>query len=159
MTDITDESLAAPRKPMLKRMLPIMLPVVALIAGGATTFMGLWSPMALIGGGAPEVEAHAASAVVFLDVPRIVLTVPGGGGRSVVMTTMIDIDPAQVAQAKALMPRVTDAFNTFLTDIDPSAFDRRGILEIIRAELATRARFVLGETTVRDLLITEFRIQ
>ena len=43
--------------------------------------------------------------------------------------------------------------------IDAAAFSRRGILEIIRAELATRTRFVLGDAAVRDLLITEFRIQ
>ena len=40
-----------------------------------------------------------------------------------------------------------------------AALDRRGILEILRAEMATRARFVLGDQAVRDLLITEFRIQ
>lgn len=72
---------------------------------------------------------------------------------------MIDTDPLQADQAKLLMPRVVDAFNGLLAGIDPAALDRRGILEILRAEMATRARFVLGEDAVRDLLITEFRIQ
>ena len=47
----------------------------------------------------------------------------------------------------------------FLSQVDASAFGRRGILEIVRGELATRTSFILGEAAVRDLLITEFRIQ
>ena len=57
------------------------------------------------------------------------------------------------------MPRITDSYNGFLSQIDAAAFSRRGILEILRAELATRTRFVLGDAALRDLLITEFRIQ
>ncbi len=152
----------APPKSGLKRMLKLALPVGALLGGVASTWLGLWSPLALIGGGVTAAPAHAAAsppAVTFVDVPRVVLTIPGGNGRSLALTAMIEIDPAHEAQARQLMPRVSDAFNTFLSGIDPAAFDRRGILEIIRTELATRAGFVLGDDVVRDLLITEFRIQ
>ncbi|MBV0890759.1 flagellar basal body-associated FliL family protein [Paracoccus sp. Z118] len=158
MADITADTLAAPRRPLLKRLIPVLLPVIALAAGFGTTWTGLWSPASLLHG-APEPPAVAAPEVAFLDVPRIVLTLPGAGGRSLVLTALLDVDPAHLGNAKLLVPRVTDAFTGFLSEIDPAAFDRRGILEIIRAELATRARFVLGEDAVRDLLITEFRIQ
>ena len=58
------------------------------------------------------------------------------------------VAPEAKAQALALMPRITDSYNGFLSRIDSSAFSRRGILEIIRAELATRTRFVLGDDAV-----------
>ena len=58
----------------------------------------------------------------------------------------------------ALM-RVSDSFTTFLAGIDPAAYDKRGVLEVIRAELVTRARMVLGEAPVKDILITEFRFK
>ena len=43
--------------------------------------------------------------------------------------------------------------------IDPAAYDKRGVLEIIRAELLARTRYVLGEDAIKDLLITEFRFK
>ena len=141
MTDITADMVAKgagnaaepPRKPLLRRMLPVLLPLLALGVGAGSTYAGLWSPLALLQPSEPVPDVQAAPAVVFVDVPRIVLSLPGTDGRSLVVTTLIDIDPA--------------------------ALDRRGILEILRAEMATRARFVLGDQAVRDLLITEFRIQ
>lgn len=157
MTDMTAGGLAEPRRPLLKRAVPVLLTGAALAAGVGSTWLGFWSPVALLGGIGSH--APAAPAVSFLDVPRVVLTIPGGGGRSLVLTTMIEVDPARLAEAQLLLPRVVDAFNSFLSEIDPAAFDRRGILEIVRAELATRAGFVLGESLVRDLLVTEFRIQ
>ena len=171
MTDITADMVAKgggtgagnaaepPRKPLLRRMIPVLLPLLALGAGAGSTYAGLWSPLALLQPSKPAPDVQAAPAVVFVDVPRIVLSLPGTGGRSLVVTALIDIDPAAADQARLLMPRLVDAFTTFLSHIDPAALDRRGILEILRAEMATRARFVLGEDAVRDLLITEFRIQ
>ncbi|WP_134724869.1 flagellar basal body-associated FliL family protein [Paracoccus luteus] len=161
MTDITDPSGAAPPRSRLGRLLPVLIAAAALAGGMGTTYLGLWSPMALLAGGDKPAD-HAAPAgpgVVFVDVPRIVLTIPGPRPKSLALTALIEVDPASESQARALMPRVTDAFNSFLSDIDPAAFERRGILEIIRLELATRARFVLGDAALRDLLITEFRIQ
>ena len=90
---------------------------------------------------------------------RILLSLPGERPRTLAMSVLIDVAPASEALARQLMPRLSDAFTTFLADIDPAAFERRGILDIVRLELATRARFVLGEAAVRDLLITEYRIQ
>ena len=57
------------------------------------------------------------------------------------------------------MPRILDTFTGFLSGIDPAAYDKRGVLEIIRAELLARTRYVLGETAAKDLLITEFRFK
>ena len=155
----TGNAAEPPRKPLLRRMLPVLLPLLALGAGDGSTYAGLWSPLALLQPSEPAPNVQASPAVVFVDVPRIVLSLPGTGGRSLVVTALIDIDPAAADQARLLMPRLVDAFTTFLSHIDPAALDRRGILEILRAEMATRARFVLGDQAVRDLLITEFRIQ
>ena len=97
--------------------------------------------------------------MAFVDVPRIILSIPGERAQTLAMTVMIEVTPVDRAQALALMPRILDSYNGFLSEIDAAAFSRRGILEIVRAELATRTRFVLGDKAVRDLLITEFRIQ
>lgn len=160
MTDTADATVAEPGKSRIGRLMPLLLPVLALGGGAASTYLGFWSPLALISSSEAPAEPHAAGPeIAFVDVPRIVLTVPGERTQTLALTVMIEVAPEAKAQALALMPRITDSYNGFLSRIDSSAFSRRGILEIIRAELATRTRFVLGDDAVRDLLITEFRIQ
>ena len=163
MTDISAPPEALPPKPLLRRLLPLSLPVLALAAGLGTTFTGLWSPLSLLGGAEPAAEAaadpaHAAPAATFLDVPRIVLTLPGERTQTLALSVIIEVEPEALGQARLLRPRIEDSYNGFLSQIDPAAFSRRGILEIVRGELATRTGFILGEAAVRDLLITEFRI-
>lgn len=160
MTDTADATVAEPGKSRIGRLMPLLLPVLAMGGGAASTYLGFWSPLALISSSEAPAEAHAAGPeIAFVDVPRIVLTVPGERTQTLALTVMIEVAREAKAQALALMPRITDSYNGFLSRIDSSAFSRRGILEIIRAELATRTRFVLGDDAVRDLLITEFRIQ
>lgn len=161
MTDISEPMTALPAGGRIRRLLPVLLAVAGLAAGLGTTLTGLWSPLSLIGrDSAPApAESPALPAVHFVEVPRILLSLPGERPRTLAMSVLIDVTPASEALARQLMPRLSDAFTTFLADIDPAAFERRGILDIVRLELATRARFVLGEEAVRDLLITEYRIQ
>ena len=160
MTDISEPLDASPSRPLLKRLFPLLLPVAALGAGLGTTATGLWSPLAMLrpAESAPA-EAQEGPAATFLDVPRLVLTIPGERTQTLALSVTLDVDPQALAQARLLMPRITDSYNGFLSQIDAAAFGRRGILEILRAELATRTRFILGDAAVRDLLITEFRIQ
>lgn len=160
MTDISEPLDASPPKPLPKRLIPVLLPVLALAAGLGTTAAGLWSPLSMLRPAeAVPSEAHAPPAAVFLDVPRIVLTLPGERTQTLALAVTLDMEPQALAQARLLMPRLTDSYNGFLSQIDAAAFSRRGILEILRAELATRTRFILGDAALRDLLITEFRIQ
>ncbi|WP_199258767.1 flagellar basal body-associated FliL family protein [Paracoccus binzhouensis] len=129
-------------------------------AGFASTWLGFWSPLSLL---APQQETPAAEAalpaVVFVDIPQIVLTLAGPRARMLVMTVKIETDQAHRAEVDYLTPRLLDTFNSFLADIDASAFEKRGILDILRDEMATRAVFVLGREAFTDILITEFRIQ
>lgn len=148
---------APPPKSRKGLLMGAALTLVAAGGGFASTYLGLWSPFALLTPSA----AHAPElpAVVFVQVPPVQITLPGGRGRSVVLAATIETDAAGRPLVEQLMPRVLDSFTTFLSEIDPAAYDKRGVLEIIRAELVTRTRFVLGDGPVKDLLITEFRIQ
>lgn len=160
MTDIAEPPVAGAPRSRLGRLVPLLLPLVALAAGFGSSFMGFWSPLGLFSGSDPAAEDHAAGPeVAFVDVPRIILTIPGSRPQTLAMTVKIEVPPADKGTALMLMPRIVDSYNGFLSQIDAAAFSRRGILEIVRAELATRTRFVLGDKAVRDLLITEFLIQ
>lgn len=148
----------APPKGRLKKLLPLVLALAMLGAGFASTFLGFWSPMALLKP-APEEKAEILPQAQFVDLPQIVLTLAGPQLRMLVMSVKIETDPVHRAEVAYLIPRLSDAFNSFLAGIDPAAFEKRGILDIVRDELATRAVFVLGKDAFSDILITEFRIQ
>ncbi|WEF24197.1 flagellar basal body-associated FliL family protein [Paracoccus sp. S3-43] len=158
MTDATaDQALDPPAQASGKKKLVPILAAVLLAGGGfASTYLGLWSPTALL---AAREEAPVLPSAVFVPVPTVDLVIPGGSGRSLVLSASLETDSAHQAEVAHLMPRVSDAFTSFLSGIDPAAYDKRGVLEIIRAELLTRTRYVLGESAITDLLITEFRFK
>lgn len=157
MSDIAEPTVEEAGKRRGPPLLLILAIVLFLGTGFGTTFTGLWNPMALLTEKpAPAVEELP---VAFVEIPQIALTMPGAHGRTLVLSAKIEAAPDKAAQISQLLPRIQDSFNTFLSDVDPAAYEKRGILEIIRTELATRLAFILGEGGFDDLLITEFRIQ
>lgn len=143
----------------LKKLLPLILVIVMLGAGFASTFLGFWSPGDLLKAKEEKPEMTAATQVQFVGLPPIVLTLSGPQLRTLVMAVKIETDMTHKPEVEHLVPRLSDAFNSFLSDIEPTAFEKRGILDIVRDELATRAVYVLGKDAFSDILITEFRIQ
>lgn len=140
----------------------LMVALATLVLGGggfASTYLGIWSPGAMLSGPAEPEAPTEHLTVEFIEVPTIEIIIPGGRARTMVMSATIETDTLHKAQVTHLLPRVSDAFTTFLSGVDPAAYDKRGVLEVIRAELVTRSRFVLGEEPVKDLLITEFRFK
>lgn len=157
MTDMTDPTIP-PEKKSRRGMLLLGLAVMLACGGGyGVAKTGIWSPLAML---APsEAEVPAEPTAVFVTLPTVVLTLPGPQNRSLVLGVKIETDAQHVKNVEYLQPRILDAFNTFLSEIDPFAFERRGILEIIRNEMVTRVSFILGKEAFSDILITEFRIQ
>lgn len=157
MSDIAEQTTEDGAKPRRRPLLLILAIVGFLAAGFGTTFMGLWNPLAFFQE-KPEPVAEDVS-VTFVEIPQIALTMPGARARTLVLSTKIEVAPEKAKEVSQLLPRIQDSFNTFLSEVDPAAYEKRGILEIIRTELATRLAFILGEDGFDDLLITEFRIQ
>lgn len=154
-----------PGKPGRKRLLlPLVAALVLAVGGFASTYLGLWSPLGLFAA-SPEAEAEAEEeapvdpTLAFVAVPPIELTLAGGSHSVLGLTTVIETEAGAVEAITALLPRVLDSFNGFLSGVDPLAFDKRGVLDIIKHELTVRARGALPDLPVKDLLITEFRLK
>lgn len=149
--------------PPKSRKKTLILGVATLLAAGlgfAGTYLGLVPALPFIGGGkeAP-VNENPFKDISFVDVPAVMVTIPGSPPRQVVLAAKLEVDSVNAEAVQYMQPRIADLLNTFLSGIDPQAFDRRGILEIIRAEIATRVDMVLGPGMVRDVLITQFGIK
>ena len=160
MNDTADIPAEEKSKGGIRRiLLPLGLVVIMTGGGFASTFLGFWSPMAFFAAKEEHPPEAQAPTVEFVDVPQIVLTLAGPRPRMLIMTVKIETDQLHRPEVEHLIPRILDSFNGFLSDIDPAAFEKRGMLDIIRDELATRTVFVLGKDAFTDILITEFRIQ
>lgn len=162
MTDIalTDTD-PAPRPPGKSRRRLLFVALALLIAGGgfASSYMGLWSPLALAGlSGSTATQAETAR-TTFIDVPPINVTLPDARPRMLHLVVKLEVDEASAKETLRLLPRVMDTFNTFLTGIAPDAFERRGILEIIREELRTRVQIALDSQVPVGVLIMEFGLK
>ncbi|MDM7457943.1 MAG: flagellar basal body-associated FliL family protein [Paracoccus sp. (in: a-proteobacteria)] len=157
------EADALPEKKKLRSRKLLIAALAATVLGGAgfaTTYAGLWSPGTLIASrSATPLPDVTLPAVAFVAIPAIEVVVPSPGMRSLVVHATIETDAVHQAMIEHLMPRILDVFTTFLSGVDPRAYERRGVLEVIRAELVTRLRVVLGDEPVHDLLITEFRFK
>lgn len=153
------DTIGALPEPAGKRKILVLalLTVFGAIAGFSTVYMGIWSPSALLG--QRDSMADAEPQIVFVDIPQVIISLPGPRQRTLVMSVKIESDAAQVDHIQKMTPRISDAFNGFLSEIDPMALQRRGILEIVRNEMLHRISLVLGPDSFGDLLITEFRIQ
>lgn len=159
MTDVADINTEQKSGRGLGRiLLPLGLALALGGAGFASTWLGFWSPTALLAA-KEEKKPEATPTIDFVGIPQIVLSLAGPTPRMLVMTVKIETDQAHKAEVEHLTPRLLDSFNSFLADVDVSAFEKRGILDIVRDELATRAVYVLGKEAFTDVLITEFRIQ
>lgn len=153
MSDITPQD--APIRPGKSKLL-MALPLVVGLAAFGVSYMGYASPSAMLKGS--DTGRVPLPDVAFVDVPRIVVPL-AGRERQLMLSAKLETTSASMEQVALFMPRVSDSFTSFLSDIDPAAFDRRGVLEIIRGELRARADMLLGEGAIENLLITEFAIQ
>lgn len=159
MTDASldgpEPDIADPPAPRRGWLLVLVLCVLAGAGGFVPTWLGLWSPMALVAGlSAPAGEGAAQPG--FVEVPPLTLSIPGPHPRRVRVAIVLEVQERDRAAIGHLLPRVTDVATGFLTGIAPEAYDRRGILEVIRAELTTRIGQALAPHPVGGVLLTEF---
>ena len=103
--------------------------------------------------------APGAPATAFIDLPEVNVTLPDARPRQLHMVVKLEVPEDRAEAVERLLPRVMDAFNTFVTAIAPEAFERRGILEIMREELKTRVQLALGTDAPVEVLIMEFALK
>lgn len=164
MTDVAlDEAEAPPKK---GGKLGLILGVVlALVLGGGgffATYSGL-VPLPFGGGDPAHEEAEAPKPdlppVGFVPLDSITVSLgPGANARHLQFTAQLEIDPAQEAQVRLLVPRVLDVINTYLRAVEITDLENPAAMSRLRAQLLRRIQIVTGNGGVRDLLVTEFII-
>jgi flagellar FliL protein len=147
-----------------KRKLPLKL--IAIIAGGALVVLGGGGTTAyFIFGGAKETKAAAAPAkpTTFMDVPEVLVNLSNvGTDRTQYLKVKVVLelpDPTLQPQIQVAMPRVMDAFQTYLRELRPSDLDGSAGLYRLKEELTRRVNAAISPNRVNAVLFKEIVVQ
>jgi flagellar protein FliL len=143
-------------------------PMKYLIIGG-----GALAALIVAGGGgyyflshkheATKAEAAAVKPAVFVDLPEVLVNLSNSGSeRTQYLKIKIVLelaDQPMVAQITPIMPRVMDAFQTYLRELRPSDLDGSAGLYRLKEELTRRVNAAIAPSRINAVLFKEIVVQ
>jgi flagellar protein FliL len=156
---------AAPEQP--KKKLFTLPPLKYLLIGGGAFLL-------LAGGGTgayfhfahkpkPKVEETAVVPAVFVDLPEVVVNLSNGSTERtqyLKIKVVLELpDKKMIQQIQPIMPRVMDAFQTYLRELRPSDLDGSAGLYRLREELTRRVNVSIAPSRINAVLFKEIIVQ
>ena len=146
-----------------KKKLPLKLIIIA--AAGLLVLGGGGAAGYLFFGGASH-NSHAQIAgkpAIFVDLPDVLVNLSNAGtDRTQYLKVKIVLelpDPSVVAQIQPLMPRVMDAFQTYLRELRPTDLDGSAGLYRLKEELTRRVNAAVAPNRITAVLFKEIVVQ
>ena len=148
----------------LKKKLPLKLVIIAaaglLVLGGGGTAGYLYFHHKEQAAAAEKAETKPA---IFVDLPDVLVNLSNAGAdRTQYLKVKIVLevpDPHVVEQIKPLMPRVMDAFQTYLRELRPTDLDGSAGLYRLKEELTRRVNAAVAPNRITAVLFKEIVVQ
>jgi flagellar FliL protein len=158
-----DEKTAEEGKKPAASGLPIrkiaMIAVGALVLGGG----GFGAYKFMSGGHDHHDTAAPAKPAVFVDLPEVLVNLSGSGtDRTQYLKVKVVLelpDQSLMQQIQPVMPRVLDAFQTYLRELRPSDLDGSSGLYRLKEELTRRVNAAITPNKVSAVLFKEIVVQ
>jgi flagellar FliL protein len=155
----TDDAAPAPPKRKFSTRLIVIAAAGAMVVlgGGAGAYMML--------GGSKDARPAAAQAkpVVFLDVPEVLVNLSTTGNERtqyLKVKVVLELPDATLQpQIQTTMPRVMDAFQTYLRELRPSDLDGSAGLYRLKEELTRRVNAAIAPSRINAVLFKEIVVQ
>lgn len=110
-----------------------------------------------------KAAAPVVKPVAFFDVPEVMVNLSGAAGERVqylkVKIVLELPDQALGAQIQPVMPRVMDAFQTYLREMRPADLEGSAGLYRLREELTRRVNAMLAPNRINAVLFKEVVVQ
>jgi flagellar protein FliL len=158
-----EEAKAAPKRRLSLKL--ILMVVAALVGIGAIGGGGYF----FLSGGHEKAEAAAAPGpqikpVVFLDMPDVLVNLSSNGGseRTQYLKVKVTLElpnEAMSAQIQPFMPRLMDAFQTYLRELRPTDLDGSAGLYRLKEELTRRVNAAIAPGRINAVLFKEIVVQ
>jgi flagellar protein FliL len=130
---------------------------LVLIGGGAGAYFMLSGPKET------AVASMQAKPAVFLDVPEMLVnlsTTPNERTQYLKVKVVLELpDPALTPQIQTTMPRVMDAFQTYLRELRPTDLDGSAGLYRLKEELTRRVNAAIAPSRINAVLFKEIVVQ
>jgi flagellar protein FliL len=148
----------------------LSLKLIVMVAGG---LVGLGAVGGggyfFLAGGHEKAEAAAAAGpqikpVVFLDMPDVLVNLSSNGGseRTQYLKVKVTLElpnEAMSAQIQPFMPRLMDAFQTYLRELRPTDLDGSAGLYRLKEELTRRVNAAIAPGRINAVLFKEIVVQ
>jgi flagellar FliL protein len=156
------EAAAAKKKSPLLLILMIVVPVLLLGGGGAAAYFLFFAKKDDAAVAKAE-EAKPPKPAVFYNLPELLVNLNGGQGRRssfLKISLSLELsDPADIQRVEAVLPRVIDAFQTYLRELRPEDLRGSAGLYRLREELLARVNTSAQPAKVNDVLFKEMLLQ
>jgi flagellar FliL protein len=155
---------AKPAKPKgkfslkLSRKMMIIIGAAVVVLGGA----GYGAKM-YFGHGAKKAEQAEVKPASFVDLPEVLVNLSNAGSDRTqylkVKVTLEVPDKEMVPHIQPLMPRVMDAFQTYLRELRPTDLDGSAGLYRLKEELTRRVNVAVAPNKITAVLFKEIVVQ
>jgi flagellar FliL protein len=163
--EIEDEPEGEAEKPAAKSKfkLPSLKLMIIAAAGIAVLGGGGIGAYLFFGRGHEKPAQAAVKPAIFVDLPDVLVNLANSGAdRTQYLKVKIVLelpDPLLVAQIQPLMPRVMDAFQTYLRELRPTDLDGSAGLYRLKEELTRRVNAAVAPNRITAVLFKEIVVQ
>ena len=136
-----------------------------MIAVGALVLIGGGAGAYFMMGGSKEAKPAMAQAkpAVFLDVPEVLVNLSTTGNERtqyLKVKVVLELPDATLTpQVQSTMPRVMDAFQTYLRELRPTDLDGSAGLYRLKEELTRRVNAAIAPSRINAVLFKEIVVQ
>lgn len=156
--DAETEQSAQPKRKLPLKLIVMVLGGLLVVGGGAAGYF--W-----FAGGGTEKSAAAAPAKppAFVEVPEVLVNLSTTGSdrtQYLKVKVVLEIpDAALSPQIESTMPRVMDAFQTYLRELRPTDLDGSAGLYRLKEELTRRINTAIAPSRITAVLFKEIVVQ
>ena len=142
----------------LSRKMTIIIGAAVLVLGGSGT--GAWF---YLGRSANKPQHAEVKPATFVDLPEVLVNLSNAGNDRTqylkVKVTLEVPDKESVPHIQPLMPRVMDAFQTYLRELRPTDLDGSAGLYRLKEELTRRVNVAVAPNKITAVLFKEIVVQ
>jgi flagellar FliL protein len=153
-----DQSGAKPKKKLPLKLIAIAAAGLLVFGGGGTAAFLYFRHS-----GHSGTEKAAAKPAVFVDLPDVLVNLSNAGSdrtQYLKVKIVLEVPDAHVVdKIKPLMPRVMDAFQTYLRELRPTDLDGSAGLYRLKEELTRRVNNAVAPNHITAVLFKEIIVQ
>jgi flagellar protein FliL len=150
---------AAPKRKLPLKLIVIAVAVLAVVGGGGTAGY----LMLLRGQEKSAAAVVQAKPAAFIEVPEVLVNLSNTGSdrtQYLKVKVVLEVpDAALTPQIETTMPRVMDAFQTYLRELRPTDLDGSAGLYRLKEELTRRVNAAIAPSRINAVLFKEIVVQ